>query len=414
LTPLQQHDEEQSDTLVDLSIPDKPSIAVLPFTNMSGDPEQEYFSDGITEDIITALSRSSWLFVIARNSSFTYRGKAVDVKKIGRELGVRYILEGSVRKAGNRVRVTAQLVEGVTANHIWAEKYDGELHDIFEMQDDITQQVVATLQTQILISAGKNEKTVDRPNIRIWDLLARGWRLWYDLNDESLAKGETIARRALDLDPSSSDAHTLLAGILCHRVVMGYVRDEKTLIEANQLAKRAVALNDRSEWAHNTLGIIYLMFGNHDLARSECERAVELNPNFSLAYGHLGSVFSFSEPEEAIKYSEKAIRLNPLDPSIFFRFSSISIAHYVAGRYDEAVEWGRKAIQRRPDYRGPYLTLVCSLVHLNRLEEAEEVVGHFLAFRPEAKISDVNYMFFKDPTVKEGIKQGLQKVNFPE
>jgi len=178
-----------------LSLPDKPSIAVLPFTNISGDPEQEYFSDGITEDIITALSRSRWLFVISRNSSFLYRGSAVDVKKVSRELGVRYILEGSVRKAGNRLRVTAQLVDGVAGDHVWAEKYDDELRDIFDIQDKITQQVVASIQTQIPIDMGTKIKRVERTDIGIWELLARAWKLMYEINEESLASAEKLLRK---------------------------------------------------------------------------------------------------------------------------------------------------------------------------------------------------------------------------
>jgi len=200
-----------------LPIPDKPSIAVLPFNNMSGDNEQEYFSDGITEDIITALSRSPWLFVIARNSSFAYRGTMVDVKQVSKELGVGYILEGSVRKAGNRVRVTAQLIDGTMGSHVWAEKYDGELQDIFDLQDQITQQVVATLLTQIQTYVGENIKRSERPDVITWDLLARGWKLFYELTKESLAEAETLFRRAVASAPTSCDEHHLLASTLIHQ-----------------------------------------------------------------------------------------------------------------------------------------------------------------------------------------------------
>jgi TolB-like protein len=184
---------------------------------MSRDPDQQYFSDGITEDIITALSRSPWLFVISRNSSFAYRGKMVDIKQVSRELGARYILEGSVRKAGNRVRVTAQLINGSVGSHVWAEKYDGELQDIFDLQDQITQQVVASLLTQIQLNLGENVRQLERPDVVTWDLLARGWKLFYELTKESLAEAETLFRRAVASAPTSCDAHHLLASTLIHQ-----------------------------------------------------------------------------------------------------------------------------------------------------------------------------------------------------
>jgi adenylate cyclase len=191
-------------------LPDKPSVAVLPFDNMSGDSEQEYFSDGITEDIITALSRSPWLFVISRNSSFAYRGKMIDIRQISRELGVRYILEGSVRKAGNRIRVTAQLIDGSVGSHVWAERYDGVLEDIFGLQDQISQQVVASILTQIQMYVGEKSKRPEHSDVITWDLLARGWKLFYELTNESLAEAERIFRKAVSIAPTSCNAYHLL------------------------------------------------------------------------------------------------------------------------------------------------------------------------------------------------------------
>jgi adenylate cyclase len=401
-----------------LPLPDKPSIAVLPFNNMSGDSEQEYFSDGITEDIITALSRSAWLFVIARNSSFAYRGVRVDVKQVSRELGVRYILEGSVRKAGNRVRVTAQLIDGNLGNHVWAEKYDGELQDIFDLQDQITQQIVATLLTQIHMYVGENAKRLERPDEVTWDLLARGWKLYYELTKESLAAAEKIFRRAIASAPTSCDAHYLLAGVLYHQVVMGYVSDDRDVIfsEAYEGAKRAVSLDEKSEYAHWTLGLIQHMRKKQDLAIMEFERAIELNPNCSLAYGSLGDVLSESgDPDESIKNNEIAIRLNPRDPSIFFCYSGIAMAHFMAGRYSEASQWARKSVHRKPSWRFGHAVLASSLAQLNLLEEAKEAVNNYLENFPNETISELRKVIaIKKPDNAHRLEEGLRNAGLPE
>ena len=400
-----------------LPLPDKPSIAVLPFDNMSGDSEQEYFSDGITEDITTALSRSPWLFVISRNSSFVYRGTMVDVRQISRELGVRYILEGSVRKAGNRVRVTAQLIDGAVGSHVWAEKYDGELLDIFGLQDQITQQVVASILTQIQTYVGEKAERLERPDVVTWDLLARGWKLFYELTKESLAAAESIFRRAVVSAPTSCDAHHLLAGVLIHRAHMGYVSDKGVAIsEAYELAKRAVVLDERNEYAHWILGFIQLWRKKHDMAIAELKRAVELNPNCSLAYGSLGTVLSYSgEPDESIKNNEIAIRSNPKDISIFFRYSGLAMAHFVAGRYSEATQWARKSVHRKPNWRIGHAVLASSLAQLNLLEEAKEAVDNYLELIPDETISELrNLLPFKRPKDARRFEEGLLNAGLPE
>jgi adenylate cyclase len=401
---------------MELHVPDKPSIAVLPFTNMSGDPEQEYFSDGISEDIITALSRSPWLFVISRNSSFAYRGKAVDVKQVSRELGVRYILEGSVRKVGDRVRVTSQLVDGTLGSHVWAEKYDGELQDIFDLQDEITKQVVASTHTQIQLDMGEKVKRLERPDVGTWDLIARGWKLFYELTEESLAAAETLFRRAVASDPTSCEAHQLLASVLIHQAQMGYVSGwDATISKAYELAKRAVALDGRNEYAHWILGFIELWRRNHDMAIAELNRAVELNPNCSLAYGSLGTVLSYSgEPDESIKNNEIAVRSNPRDISIFFRFSGIAMAHFVAGCYSEAAQWARKTVQRKPTWRVGHAVLAASLGQLNRLEEAKEAVDNYLQMFPDARISGMRHLPFKNPDDAHRFEEGLRNAGLPE
>jgi TolB-like protein/Tfp pilus assembly protein PilF len=407
-------DSEEQATL---PLPDKPSIAVLPFNNMSGDSEQEYFSDGITEDIITALSRSPWLFVISRNSSFTYRGSAVDIRKVSRELGVRYILEGSVRKVGNRVRISAQLIDGTLGSHVWAEKYDGELNDIFDLQDQITQKVVATVQTQIQIHVDEKVKKLEHPDIGTWDLLSRGFKLFYELTNESLAAAEKIVRRAVASAPTSCSAHRLLAGILFHQVWMGYASDsQESISEAYNLGKKAIGLDEYDEYAHWILGLIQLIRGKRDTAIAELKRAIELNPNCSLAYGSLGTVLSIlGEPDESIRNNEIAIRSNPKDPSIFFRYSGIAMAHFRTGRYSEASQWARKSTNRKPNWRIGHAVLVSSLAQLDLLEEAKAALDNFLENIPNETISALRKVLpFKNPDDAVRLEGGLRKAGLPE
>jgi len=397
-------------------LPEKPSIAVLPFVNMSGDPDQEYFSDAITEDIITALSRSAMLFVIARNSSFSYRGKSMDIRRVSKELGVRYILEGSVRKSGNRLRVTAQLIDGITGNHVSAEKYDGDLKDIFELQDQITQQVVASIPWQIQFDISEKLNRLDRPDVKTWDLLARGIKLFYEATKESLAAAETLFRRTIVSAPASCDAHWLLAGVLIHQAFMGYASDKKTTSsEAYELAKKAIVLEGRNEYAHWAMGMIDLYRGNHNKAIAEYQRAIELNPNCSLAYGSLGTALNYSgEFDESIRNNEIAIRSDPMDISIAFRFTSIALAHYLAGRYGEAEEWARKAVYRKPNWYMGHTMLAASLAQLNRLKEAKETVDNYLQLFPHARISALKEHPFKNPNDVLRLEEGLRKAGLPE
>ena len=411
------HPKQTEDDSMQFKLPDRPSIAVLPFTNMSADPEQEYFSDGITEDIITALSRSPWLFVISRNSSFTYRGKAVDVKKVSRELGVRYVLEGSVRKAGNRIRVTAQLIDGITGDHVWAEKYDGELEDIFDLQDRMTQEVVASTQTSIHLDLGTKIRDIDRPDVKIWDLLAKGWRLLYELNAESFEKAQKVLLKAIEFAPDSCDAHWLLGSIFYHQALMGYSTDQdKDLEEGYRLTRKAVALNEHNEYAHWILGLVELRRGDRQRSISEHRRALELNPNCALAYGGLGNAMCYSgNTEESIENSKLAIRFSPKDISIFFRFGSIAMAHFIAGRYEQAEVWARKSVQRKPSYLQGRAALIVALIHLNRLEEAKKAVAKYIEMEPNATTARaMKYMPFKELEWEERFRDGLRKAGMPE
>jgi adenylate cyclase len=396
-----------------LPLPDKPSLAVLPFQNMSGDPEQEYFADGLSEDIITALSRMHSLFVIARNSSFTYKGRAIDVKQVGRDLGVRYILEGSVRKSGSRIRVTGQLIDAMTGRHIWAEKYDRELIDIFDIQDEITRAVAASVQTQVEMFEGE---IVDRERIDVWGLVKRAWRRLLDLDTAALEEAKRLAEEALRLDPNSARAHAVLSVALEHLVEMRGAPDERQeRVRARDLALTAIRLDDRDEFSHWALGNACTSLGESDQAIAAYRRALELNPNFALAYGLLGTALAYAgEPEESIKATEVAIRSNPRDPSIFFRYSGLAMAHFIAGEFDEAVGWARKSIDRKREWHRAHLLLIASLSCSGRLEEARSAVAAYLRLFPQGSSHELDRIALKFPEHKERLRQALRAAGLPE
>jgi TolB-like protein/Tfp pilus assembly protein PilF len=398
------------------ALPDKPSIAVLPFDNMSGDPEQEYFSDGITEDIITALSRSPWLFIIARNTTFTFKGKKIDVKRMAKELGVRYVLEGSVRRAGDRVRVTAQLIDGTTGGHIWSERYDGHLADVFDLQDEITQNVVASIQTKVHLTAGQPVESSKRPNLTVWELTMRAWKLVYDFSSESYATAKTLLDEAITLDPNSTEAHLILAVIHYHDAIMGLVKDKETsLALSRQLALRAVRLDDQNEYAHWALGLSCLALARHEESITVLERAIELNPNCSVAYGSLGTALNLvGRVDEAIVNHEIAIRSNPRDPSIFFRFTGISLAHFLAGRYDDAIEWANKAVHRMPTWYLGHFLLAASYIQANNLLKAKTAVDQCREVLPDASVSQLRRLPLKNAIEMNQFRECLLKAGLPE
>ena len=396
-----------------LPIPEKPSIAVLPFQNMSGDPEQEYFADGLSEDIITALSRIHALFVIARNSTFTYKGRAIDAKQVGRDLGVRYILEGSVRKSGNRIRITGQLIEAKTGHHIWAERYDRELADIFDVQDEITRAVAASVQTQVELFEGE---IVSREQIDVWGLLKRGWRRLVDLDIPAVEEAKQFAEAALRLDPRSSQAHALLSVALEHLAEMrGGPNSRQELTRARELAMTAIKLDDKDEFAHWAFGNACTSLGESDNAIAAFGRALELNPNYALAAGMLGTALAYAgKPKESIEATELAVRSNPRDPSIFFRFSGLAMAYFVAGNFDEAVQWAQKSIDRKREWHRAHLILIAGLAHGGRLEEARSAVAVYLQLFPNGSLRDLDRLAMKYPAHKESLLQGLQAAGLPE
>lgn len=391
--------------------PDKPSIAVLAFENMSGDPEQEYFSDGITEDIITALSRSPWLFIIARNTTFTYKGEMVDVKRVAVELGVRYVLEGSVRRAGNRIRVTAQLIDGVTGGHVWSERYDGQLEDVFDLQDEITQNVVASIQTRMHLAARDPVERSVRPDLTVWELTMRAWHLLYDFSPDSFASALTLLQQALEHDPNSPVANLLCSVIHYHTAIFGFSDDTlKTMTKAYELGRRATQLDDRNEYAQWALGLGCFGLGRHDESIAALERAVELNPNCSVARGSLGTALGLvGRVDEAIINQEIAIRSNPRDPSIFFRFTGMSLAHYLAGRFDTAIVWADKAVHRRPQWYLGHFLRAASHVRAGHPEKAKAAVESCYQALPDADISMLDRMPLQDTDRMDHLREELRR-----
>ena len=367
-----------------LALPDKPSIAVLPFANMSNDPEQEFFADGIAEDVITALSRYPSLFVIARNSCFTYKGRAVDVKQVGRELGVRYVLEGSLRKSGNRIRVTAQLVEAETGNHLWAERYDRDLADIFAVQDEITQAV--TIAVAPAIAHAELQRAMRRPpgSLDAWAAYQRGvWHMSkYTAEDWETAR--KYFEQAIDLDPSFAGGYV---GLATARVSVSLTSQTLSIAEAQRsaeaLARRAVALDPASAEGGACLSASLRWRGDLEGARAEAERALALSPNLALAHGTSGAALIFSgRPKEGLEAAATALRLDPRNPMRAFDLLLIVIGQYFCRDYQATVEAARHAIRAYPDFAFSYRWLAAALGQLGRTEEAKEALETAVASAP--------------------------------
>jgi TolB-like protein/Flp pilus assembly protein TadD len=371
-----------------LVLPDKPSIAVLPFNNMSGDPEQEYLSDGITEDIITALSRLRWFLVIARNSTFVYKGRSVDVKQVGRELGVRYVLEGSVRKVGNRVRITAQLVDAMSGAHHWAQNFDRELADIFELQDDITRSVASAIEPKLVAAEGARSQNRSPQDLSAWDLVTRAMTHYGRMTTSESEIAIKTLRSAVQRNPNYGPAHSLLAFALMVSDHVGWAPESDEYGYAAELAQRAAQLDNEDPWAHLALGYVGFTRRQTDEAIKEYKRALELNPNFATAHGYLGWALAFDgQSDEAINYFELALRMSPHDPLKAFFFSGTGVAHYYADRFDEAVEWARNAVRERPGFTASRRILCASLAQAGRSDEAKKEMAALRTMQPNISIA---------------------------
>jgi adenylate cyclase len=367
-----------------LALPDKPSLAVLPFDNMSGDPDQEYFSDGLTEDIITGLSCLRWLFVIARNSSFTYKNKAMNVTQIGQELGVRYVLEGSVRKAHQRVRVTAQLVEAATGTHIWAERYDRELADIFELQDELTEAISSNVNAELAISERNIAHRKPDTNLDAWDCFQRGmWHL-YKLNRESISTAKLLFQEACDLAPEFANSRAAYGYVADIEAVMGYCADTRqTLTDGLHHAEKAVAIDDRDSFNHYVAGRIATTLGDKEKAISSLEKCIELNPNYAHGfYGLAVASFWFGEAERVGPLNKKAIRLSPHDPLLWTFWMIRSIASFALDNSEQAIFEAKTAIQAKRDEFWPYLILATAYSSIDQIKQARAALKEAVRLKP--------------------------------
>jgi len=369
-----------------LPLPDKPSIAVLPFANMSSDPEQEFFADGIAEDVITALSRYPSLFVIARNSTFTYKGHGIDVKQIGRELGVRYVLEGSLRKAENRIRVTAQLVEAENSKHVWAERYDRDLTDIFAVQDEITEAVTIAVAPAIADAELHRAMRKLPGSLDAWAAYQRG--LWHleKANSTDNALAERFFQRAVDLDPDFADGYCGLA-MARIRAAAGFATDDLggASHSAESFARRAVALDSNNAVARSCLSNALFLLGDYQGALAEGALALALSPNLALGYWRRGAAMIFSgRPEEGLRDLKTSLRLEPHGSNLAHRLSQVSAGCYFSRAYEDAVEAANQAIRSFPEYPLTYRWLAAALGQLSRVEEAKAALKKAVAVAPAA------------------------------
>ena len=401
-----------------LPLPDKPSIAVLPFENMSGDSEQEVFADGITEDLITDLSKIRWFFVIARNSTFTYKGQAIEVRQVSRQLGVRYVLEGSVRRSGGRVRISAQLIDATTGSHVWAERYDREIEDIFELQDEMTRTIVAAVEPEL--GAFERERALRTPpqNLDAWKTYQRGlWHMWSFTrqdNEEALP----LLRRARELDPNFSSAYAYEGYSHFLNVILGYTDTPgESLKAALTAAKKAVALDDKDPAAYLTLGRVYMMLGEHDTSIAELEKSLSLNPNFAPAYFGLGFALALAgRYDEALKSLDNAMRLNPRDPLMWAIKTICSLTHNLLHKHDIAAEWARQAIREpRATSFWPYAALASALGNLDQIEEAQTAIDQARQQKPDLSLSYLEKtLATKQPGKLQPYLDGLRKAGLPE
>jgi TolB-like protein/Tfp pilus assembly protein PilF len=402
-----------------LTLPDKPSAAVLPFQNMSGDQEQEYFADGMVEDIITALSRFKSLFVIARNSSFAYKGKAVDIKQVGRELGVRYVLEGSVRKSANRVRITGQLIDAATGAHLWADRFDGGLEDVFDLQDRVAASVVGAIAPKLEQAEIERSKRKPVGNLDAYDCYLRGMASLYQWSKEANDEALRLLYRSIELDPNFAAPHSAAAWCYVWRKTQGWVTSAAhDRIEAIRLARRAVELGKDDAVALSAGGITFAhMAGDLNGGAALIERALALNPNLAGAWLNSGWVRVWlGEPEVAIEHLARAIRLSPLDPILFRMQGAMASAHLFAGNYDEASSWAEKALGENPNLQQGLRVAAAGHALAGRLEEAQRAVARIRQLDPDFRISSMQDRLpaVLRPQDFARYAEGLRKAGLPE
>lgn len=396
-------------------LPDKPSIAVLPFTNISNDPEQEYFVDGMTDDLITDLSRVSALFVIARNSVFTYKGSAVKVRDVSRELGVRYVLEGSVRKAGEHLRINAQLIDGITGGHVWAERFDRDLEDVFAMQDEIVGRIVHNLKAKLTNRERNNLERKSTNSVEAYDTYLRGIREFIRRSKEGNRNARLLFEEAIELDPEFARAYAQLA--------WAHVRDfndawsmqpNRSLEQAHDTVRRAITIDDSLPVARFVNGLVALLKRKHEEALSAMKKAHTLDPNYSDAYAVTARILNLAgRPEEGLQPMRTAMRLNPHQPQAYFYI--LGTVYFGLGRYEEAVTAFEKALARNPTAQRTQMWLVATYSKLGRAEDAEWAAEELLALDPEFSMQRISQVLpFKNPSQLETLMDGLRKAGLPD
>ena len=396
----------------------KPVVAVLPFDNLGAHESDQYFSDGMTEDIITALTKNRWLFVIARNSTFAFRGRPADIRQIAEELGADYIVEGSVRKAGNRVRITAQLIDAATGNHIWAQNYDRELEDIFAVQDEITQTVVGRIEPEVGAVERQRVKGKQPHSLDAWDCYHLGLAQFYKFSQEGNTEAQRLFRRSIELDPEFAGPYSWLAyAIVLSMVYFDADPQSEALDEALRYARKAVEIDDQDAMTHLIVGRVHLARREYDLALSEAQISMELNPCHAHPYCALGDSLAYEgRLEESISQFETAIRLSPHDPFRWAFYSYRALAHLFLGQFEAAVEWARRAVSTPNCQYRANAHLVSALGHLGRSDEAHAAKQALLQRVPDFSCGFAKRKLFyiKRPEQMSLYLEGLRKARLPE
>ena len=398
------------------SVPDRPSIAVLPFGYLGGSPEQDYLADGITEDIITALARLRWLFVIARNSSFVYKGRAVDVRQVSRELGVRYALEGSVRTAGDRIRITSQLIEAETGKHIWAEKYDRELRDVFAVLDEITEQVVAAVEPHLYAEEGFRAGGKQPDSIDAWGLVVRALSLTSKIDRPQNEEARHLLRRAIDMDRGYARAHALLSWALWWAAYCYWLPDRPTgYRESAAEAEYAVSLDPNDPWARMTCGLSLSQAAQHERALAELRAALQLNPSFALGRMVFGwALCRAGESDAAVTETARALRMSPVDSFSGFYTSIHGLALLSAQRFDEALPHLRASVAALANFPGHYNTLISCCGHLGLTREAQDFIAIRGRMGPPLRLSVLDAAISDKFVNKDVLLDGLRKAGVPD
>ncbi len=396
------------------ALPDKPSIAVMPFVNLSDDPKQNYFADGMTEDLITDLSKLSGLTVTARNSSFSIRDRQVDVKEAARILGVGHILEGSIRKMGGRMRINAQLIDGTTGSHIWADRFDGDVEDIFDLQDDIMKEIVAALEVRLTGQERLESKARSATDFEAYDLFLRGRARFYAFTPEGMQEAGQLFQQSIDRDPGFVPPYTYLSFIVLAGNVFAIAGAEDSLEKALEIAEKAAEIDPTSGMAYTRIGWTQAWMGDHDKAIANMKKGVALDPSSAESLAYLAEVYNYAgDPERALELNKKAVENDPLLPANFqFHFGH---SYYLLGRYEEAAEACAAAAKFMPEFPPAFMILAATYAELGRPDDARRMIDHLAQLVPSYSVQEVARLYpHQPPEVKERLLEGLRQAGMPE